>query len=781
MNKLRSISLSFALALAIFSTFATCKEQTYLLEKAIDKTTYEQSIDGNNKPPLYWSIYSYSLKQDRRGIPKEEADFKLDQWITVLDWMQTNFLPYGYDMVCSDGWSIFNCEGNSVYTTHLTDVSIQDLVSEARKRGLKVGIYDNPMWIHCDESLKIPGTDIQVGTLKYNEQQDPVVNPGAKDKWHKWALATHQGAKEWVDGFFRHYAELGVSMLRIDFLSWYENGSGRIDGITGPGYGRENYTLCLKYIAESANKYGIFTSLVMPHMFNDGELEKECGDMVRIVGDTWDGGWAFTSSQHRGKGYNDWPNCENQFDGFTYWNHLTGKDKIIPDGDFTVIKSYTNDAEKEFVISLQLIAGGPVAISDTPWLIDNHDMKFYLNYELLELNKDHFVGKPLDDSLDSEGSKIWHGEMSNGDHIVAFFNRDDIEKSFNINMQDLGLNGPKHIRDLWRHSDEGNSEVLTATVPAHGCKVMRLSAPKQSQLYVLGQRQTINGHEINDWNINQPLVVDASDGYFTLECSYLRALTMSTSKSTNWGEFNAAAVGPEGFELIPGTESDPHYRVPLSVLGKEVKAVKSAFNIAPPYPGAYTIRIKDDLSTIEYITAPRRVAVCGTFNNFSTDNGTWEMTSDDNISYTFICDDEHQIKAGERIRLFANSNWTYSWMYMTGESTEGAEITLGNDSQEWSFIGTGLSDGSVFAKDFTGTITAVIPAGDIYAENFYQGTKAQVTCTPFTVTGIVEAVEDCDTNATVEYYTLQGIRINAPVEGLYIKRQGNKVSKILIK
>ena len=301
------------------------------------------------------------------------------------------------------------------------------------------------------------------------------------------------------------------------------------------------------------------------------------------------------------------------------------------------------------------------------------------------------------------------------------------------------------------------------------------------KIHCLGQGQTINNQEMGWWNIETPLTVDASEGYFTLECSYLRALTMSTSKSTNWGEFNVSAVGPEGFELIPGTESDPHYRVPLSVLGKEVKAVKSAFNIAPPYPGAYTIRIKDDLSTIEYKTAPRRVAVCGTFNNFSTDNGTWEMTSDDNITYTFTCDDAHQIKAGEKIRLFANSNWTYSWMYMTGESTEGAEISLGSDSQEWNFIGSGPSDGSVFAKDFTGTITAVIPAGDIYAENFYQGTKAQVTCTPSKVTGIIDAVEDCDTDAPVEYYTLQGIRINAPVEGLYIKRQGNKVSKILIK
>ncbi len=38
-----------------------------------------------------------------------------------------------------------------------------------------------------------------------------------------------------------------------------------------------------------------------------------------------------------------------------------------------------------------------------------------------------------------------------------------------------------------------------------------------------------------------------------------------------------------------------------------------------------------------------------------------------------------------------------------------------------------------------------------------------------------------DENAPVEYYTLQGVRVANPENGLYIKRQGNKAQKVLVK
>ena len=47
----------------------------------------------------------------------------------------------------------------------------------------------------------------------------------------------------------------------------------------------------------------------------------------------------------------------------------------------------------------------------------------------------------------------------------------------------------------------------------------------------------------------------------------------------------------------------------------------------------------------------------------------------------------------------------------------------------------------------------------------------------------VECVEAdvVDENAPVEYYNLQGVRVANPANGIFIKRQGSKVTKIYVK
>ena len=48
---------------------------------------------------------------------------------------------------------------------------------------------------------------------------------------------------------------------------------------------------------------------------------------------------------------------------------------------------------------------------------------------------------------------------------------------------------------------------------------------------------------------------------------------------------------------------------------------------------------------------------------------------------------------------------------------------------------------------------------------------------------VVTGVEDVtvDENAPVEYYNLQGVRVANPENGIYIRRQGSKVSKVLVR
>lgn len=425
------------------------------------------------KAPLYWSVYEYCYELERQGVSSADMDISAEEWDKIIDWVATDLKPYGYDMICTDGFIPMLAKDGSGYMTHYGSMALKDLVEKCRRKGLKVGVYDNPLWIHGPRETPIEGTDYNFGSLYYNGTTS-VNNPNAEDQWFHWAVAENPGAREFIDGFFKHYKELGIEYIRMDFLSWYEDGKDRNIGVVGRGYGRESYARALSYIAESAKKYGIFTSLVMPHLYNDAEVEARYGNMVRIVADTAGGGWWHCSAQDKGQSYQTWPNCMNMFDGFTYWSHIAGRNKVILDGDFIRLNKFDSDAERESVVSLQLMAGGPVTVADQYSTIGDN-LKFYTNSELLELNSDRFVGKPLSDKLNDKNNEIWYGQMSDGDYVIGLFNRDDSPRSCSLDFKTLGIDGEWKVRDLWRHADEGTASSVSATIPAHGCKIIRLS------------------------------------------------------------------------------------------------------------------------------------------------------------------------------------------------------------------------------------------------------------------------------------------------------------------
>jgi hypothetical protein len=430
-----------------------------------------EGIHDGQKAPLYWSIYEYAYEQEQAGVSGSAMDFTATQWDEVIDWVAENLKPHGYDMVCTDGFIPMLAQDGSGYMTHYGSVSLKELSAKCKAKGLRLGVYDNPLWVHGSRDTKIAGINLTFADLLYDGSQT-VQNPQAQDQWFTWIVSTKEGAQEYIDGFFKHYKELGVDFIRMDFLSWYEDGKDRGLGTVGRGYGREAYARALAYIAQSAKKYGIFTSLVMPHLNNDAEVEARYGNMVRIVADTGNGGWQHTSTNEKGRSYTSWPNCMNQFDGFNYWAHITGRDKVILDGDFLRLNRYDTDAERQTTVSLQLMAGGPVAVADQPSTIGSN-LPFYTNSEMLALRQDGFVGQPLSNQLGQQ-TETWYGQMSDGSYVIGLFNRSDAAATVSLDFLKLGISGQWQVRDLWSHTDEGMASAISASLPAHGCKIVRL-------------------------------------------------------------------------------------------------------------------------------------------------------------------------------------------------------------------------------------------------------------------------------------------------------------------
>lgn len=456
--------------------FSACDSSADDIDTIGNEAIDSESNIHNFNAPLYWSIYEYCYTQSQKGIADGDMDFSDDQWDEIIEWVANELRPYGYDMVCTDGFiPMLTGDDDSGYMTRYGSMKLTTLAEKCAAHGLKLGVYDNPLWIHGADSTPVQGTNglLSFADLKYRSGDKVLHN--TNDMWFNWVVTTHDGAREYIDGFFRHYAEMGIKFIRMDFLSWYENGEDRGMGIVGRGYGRECYELAFQYISESAKRYGVYTSLVMPHLFNNASIESQHGNMVRIVADTGTGGWNHFSANGRGMIYPSWPNSNNMFDGFIHWSNISGQGRVIMDGDFTRLNTFSTNEECQSVISLQIMAGGPVAVSDMPSSIGDR-IPFYQNREILALHDNHFVGKPLSTKLSDKNSQIWYGKLNDECWIIGLFNREDQPQNRSLDLKQIGLDGTWSIRDLWLHKDiETTNKNINYSIAPHGCKILQLT------------------------------------------------------------------------------------------------------------------------------------------------------------------------------------------------------------------------------------------------------------------------------------------------------------------
>jgi hypothetical protein len=426
------------------------------------------------KAPLYWSVYENNFLKNQQGIS--------DNYITEtelqanIDWVDQNLKLYGFNTICMDGWGdVSQLSVNGYRTSHSRNWAHNYVwwATYLQSKTMRLGMYDNPLWVHVsptDTVTKVVGTSIRVSSL---------INTSENALWFKWVQVNRAGAEEYVKGYIKHYANMGIKFLRVDFLSWFETGTDKNLGTVGVNRPRADYEKALRWLREACDSSGIMLSLVMPNLKNEAAAEKKYGHMIRINQDVGTGGWARFSDLNKGTRYAGWSQYENPCDGYGYWSSISGRDSVILDGDFIRLNTFKTDIEKRSVISMHIMAGGPLSIADQYNTIGN-DIWLYQNPELLLLNTDKFVGKPLTNNPLDERSQIWTGKTSTGDWIIGLFNRGDSTRTRSIAFSTLGLTGTMKVRDLWQHGDLGGMKELTADIPPHGCLIVKLTSVTSS-------------------------------------------------------------------------------------------------------------------------------------------------------------------------------------------------------------------------------------------------------------------------------------------------------------
>ncbi len=430
--------------------------------------------------PLYWTVYGWDYPNN---VALPEA-----VWQQNIDWVAGTFAPYGYDMVCTDGWIDYTQKTTrNGYIVSYIDDWTHDWgywSRYLRDRGMRLGVYYNPLWVTksavADPTVTVAGRpDIPVASI-VTEGDWFGGDIGSHELY--WVDVTKDGAKEYVQGYVRYFRDMGVPYLRVDFLGWYESGRDQnISGPVGVAHGSENYATALGWMSEAAGD-DVELSLVMPNMYGHAASEVRYGDMVRINDDAQNGGWGNLSGG-RQTWQDLWSQWHNPFLGFTGFADRSGRGQLVLDGDFLVLNGFADDDERRTAISLFTIAGSPLAIADRVDTI-GPNAAFYTNREVLALHEQGLAGKPYfhsgtpystDDS--SRDSERWMGQLPDGSWAVALFNRNDgpdpTTKSVDF-AADLGIAGPAQVRDLWTHQDLGAMTSLTVSLRPHASQLVRV-------------------------------------------------------------------------------------------------------------------------------------------------------------------------------------------------------------------------------------------------------------------------------------------------------------------
>lgn|SRR5574344_12849 len=406
--------------------------------------------------PQYWTAYEYCYDMN---VPITEL-----RWQCNIDWMASTFLPYGYDMICNDGWietaQTINQNG---YITKYNSKWTHDFTywnNYIASKGMKVGTYYNPLWMTkaaYEQNCKVIGT---------NSTTREIAGSHSFNNELYWVDVDKPGAEQWIKGYVRYFKDLGVKYLRIDFLENYEN-----------NYGTARYAKALNWIKEEAGD-DIFLSLVMPNCYNHAKTEISYGDMMRVSDDCFNGDWDFVSSRRRGQVKANWPQYANVFDGMIGFSDVGAKGQMILDGDFMRLNKLSNVEEKKFLFSLMIMGGSALAIADQYDTIDEEAKEVYCNKELLSLHSNGFSAKPVTQDIHNVNSSRWVGQLPDGDFVVGLFNRENLPMQYGIDFfGDLGIDDGKvdNVRDLWSHSDLGPmSKQYTMTLQPHSCSIVRI-------------------------------------------------------------------------------------------------------------------------------------------------------------------------------------------------------------------------------------------------------------------------------------------------------------------
>ena len=357
-------------------------------------------------PPMGWNSWNVW------GTAVDDAKVR-----AAADWMvKSGLAAHGFQYInIDDAWEGQRDAQGRIQTNEKFP-DMKALADYVHAKGLKLGIYSSP---------------------------------GPK------TCAGYEGTYQHEQSDADRYAQWGIDLLKYDWCSYQDIfKDGNLDERQKPyKIMRDALDACGRDIVFSLCQYG------ESDVWTWGESVG--GNYWRTTGDITDS-W----SSMAGIGFKQ--NGHEAYAGPGHWNDpdmlVVGKLGWGP----TLHDSKLTRNEQITHITLWSLLAAPLLIGCDLSQLDDFTLALLTNTEVLEVSQDP-QGKQARRVASGDHVEVWARLLADGTTAVGLFNRGRRAAPVTVNWADLGINGPRPVRNLWLRKDEGAFDgSYTVTIPRHG-------------------------------------------------------------------------------------------------------------------------------------------------------------------------------------------------------------------------------------------------------------------------------------------------------------------------
>lgn len=132
------------------------------------------------------------------------------------------------------------------------------------------------------------------------------------------------------------------------------------------------------------------------------------------------------------------------------------------------------ESEYRAHFSLWCMLAAPLMAGNDLRSMSQSTIDILINKEVIAIDQDP-LGKQGYKAADDGDFEIWVKPLAGDEWAFCFLNRGVETVIQTINWSEFGISQPYHIRDLWKHADEGTTRVpFEITVPSHDVVMVRL-------------------------------------------------------------------------------------------------------------------------------------------------------------------------------------------------------------------------------------------------------------------------------------------------------------------